>query len=449
MRRKASDRYDVAIVGGGFTGLTAAHELGRAGLRVVVVEQDKSVGGLASSFDVSGTKLERFYHHWFTNDRYVMELIGQLDLDDHITFRPTRTGMYYANKFHRLSSPIDVLEFRPLSLINRIRLGGLVLKARRVQNWRALEAQTAEEWLIKLAGPEVYRVVWAPLLKGKFGKYASEISAVWMWNKLKLRGGSRGKGGAEVLAYFRGGFAALAEAVTRDIIQHGGEVITNQCVTGLWVENNCVRGVGCGKDRLSADQVLLTPALPIVAELMRDHVSNDYFQRLQRVKYLANVCLVLELDRSLSDIYWLNVNDPSFPYVAVIEHTNMETSQTYGGRHIVYLSKYLLESDALYHMANDEVLTFSVPHIQRMFPEFSEHWIERFNVWKAKHTQPIVGCHYSRLIPDHETPIENCWICSMAQIYPEDRGTNYAVREGQSIADRMIKHASTLKLRSG
>jgi protoporphyrinogen oxidase len=145
------------------------------------------------------------------------------------------------------------------------------------------------------------------------------------------------------------------------------------------------------------------------------------------------VCLVLELDRSLSSTYWLNVNDPNFPFVGVIEHTNFERPETYGGKHIVYLSKYLPHTEALYAMSPDEVLEFALPHLQRMFPKLQRSWIQRHHVWKARWSQPVVEQHYSRLIPSAEGPLPGLHLCSMAQIYPEDRGTNYAVREGRKM----------------
>ncbi|HYG69598.1 MAG TPA: FAD-dependent oxidoreductase, partial [Anaeromyxobacteraceae bacterium] len=227
------ERAQVTIVGGGFTGLAAAYELARNGVRVRVLEAEAEVGGLAASFEVGGEKLERFYHHWFTSDGDVMALIDELGLGDRVTLHATSTGVYYANSFFRLSTPWDLLKFKPLRLHDRVRLGLLALRARRVKDWEALEDKTAEEWLRALGGDDVYRVVWQPLLQGKFGPYAEQVSAVWFWNKLKLRGGSRGKGGEERLAYFRGGFAALAEALASRIRELGGRIELNAPVSRI------------------------------------------------------------------------------------------------------------------------------------------------------------------------------------------------------------------------
>lgn len=424
----------VAIVGGGFTGLSAAYELTKLGHNVTVVERDEALGGLAGSFRLGDTWLEKFYHHWFNHDVHVMQLVEELGAANQVLLRPTRTGMYYGNKFFKLSSPLDVLRFTPLGWMDRIRLGLLVLKARAVKDWRQLEHLTAAEWLKQMAGDEVYRVVWEPLLTGKFGPYAQEISAVWFWKKLVLRGGSRGGKGAEVLAYYKGGFAALAGRLAAEIERAGGRILTGTSVDSLAVAGGRVTGIRCPEETIEADEVLLTPALPIAARLLEPHVDSAYVERLRQVKYLANICHVLILDRSLSDTYWLNVNDPSFPYVGVIEHTNFEPPTSYGGRHVVYLSKYLPETDELYRMDDDAVLDFSIEHVRRMFPEFSRDWIKQSCVWRARYAQPIVTRHYSQIVPDAQTPLEGCRIATMAQIYPEDRGTNYAIRDGRQVA---------------
>ena len=434
MSGAGSDSDPIVIVGGGFTGLAAAHDLAVAGCKVVVLEKDSAVGGLAGGFSVGGYTLEKFYHHWFTNDVHVMGLIRDIGRSDEVVFRPTRTGMYYANTIFRLSTPLDLLRFKALSLPNRIRLGLLALRARRIRDWKSIEHLTAREWLIGLAGPEVFRIVWEPLLVGKFGRYADKVGAVWFWKKLALRGGSRAKDGREMLAYYKGGFSELAEALKARLEEMGVEVRVDSPVTGLAVEDGRVTLVSTGQGVIRAGAVLLTQALPLAADLLEPHVAPDYAAGLRRIDYLANICLVLELDRSLSETYWLNVNDPSFPFVGVIEHTNFEPAASYGGRHIVFLSKYLPESDALYRMADDEVLDFAVPHLTRMFPDFRREWITGHHVWRALHSQPIAEPDYSALIPAEQTPLANVLIASMAQIYPEDRGTNYAIREGRRVA---------------
>ena len=426
----------VTIIGGGFTGLSAAYELVKKGIKVTVLEAEPEIGGLAAAFEVGGEKLDRFYHHWFTNDMEVMTLIDELGLNDRVEINPTNTGVYYANNFFKLSTPWDLLNFTPLSFFDRIRLGLLALRARRVKDWKELENKSAHEWLKELGGENVYRVVWQPLLKGKFGPYAEEVSAVWFWNKLKLRGGSRGKGGEERLAYFKGGFVSLADALAVKIRELGGVISLNSPVSSIRkVDKNWL--VETPNGTVTSQRVICTTALPLIADMIKSWASQSYLDELNRIQYIGNTCLVLELDRPLSKTYWLNVNEPSFPFVGVIEHTNFERPETYGGRHIVYLSKYLPHTDALYAMDADEFLAYAMPYMQKMFPTMERSWVLAHHLWRARWSQPVVEKHYGSLIPSEDGPVAGFHICSMAQIYPEDRGTNYAIREGRKIGKRI------------
>ncbi|WP_404207561.1 NAD(P)/FAD-dependent oxidoreductase [Vibrio sp. V03_P4A6T147] len=428
----------VTIIGGGFTGLSAAYELSKRGVSVVIIDSEAELGGLAASFDVAGEKLDRFYHHWFTNDLDVMNLIDELDLNSRVEISPTNTGVYYANSFFKLSTPWDLINFTPLSFFDRIKLGMLTLRARKISDWKTLENKTAHEWLKELGGDNVYRVIWEPLLKGKFGPYAESVSAVWFWNKLKLRGGSRGKKGEERLAYFKGGFVSLAEALGTKVKDNGGKIYLGTKATAVNRHNNNWV-VDTESGQIVSERVIFTTSLPIISELIKDWAHADYLSRLNQIKYIGNVCLVLELDRSLSSTYWLNVNDPTFPFVGVIEHTNFSKPENYGGRHIVYLSKYLPHTDRLYTMNSDEFFQYSFPFLKEMFPDFDRSWVIKHHLWRARWSQPVVEKHYSKLIPEQEGPVEGMHICSMAQIYPEDRGTNYAIREGRSIGREVSK----------
>jgi protoporphyrinogen oxidase len=359
--------------------------------------------------------------------------LRELGCDDRVMLRASRTGAYFAHRIFRLSSPLDLLRVSPLPLRDRLRLGWLTLRVRRLADWHALEDRTAADWLRELAGERVYEVVWEPLLRGKFGELADEVSAVWIWNKLKLRGGSRGRRGAETLAYYRGGFAALVDALVDGIRAQGGSVRTATPVDAIAVEGGRAVGVIADGTTIGASAVIATPALPIVADLVAPH-APAYAASLRRIRYLANLCVVLVLDRSLSDTYWLNVNDPGFPFVAVIEHTNFEPASSYAGRHVVYLSTYRPASDPLLRMPQDELVAFALAHLRRMFPALRAEWVVAAHAWQAEHAQPVVVRRYGELVPPARTPIEGLRLATMAQIYPEDRGTNYAIGAGRAAA---------------
>jgi protoporphyrinogen oxidase len=426
----------VAIVGAGMTGMSAAEALLQHGIRSTLYEKGDAVGGLAGSFEVNGTYLEKFYHHLFTSDRASAALIERLGLGDKLEWLPT-SNSFYANRIYRLSTPLDLLRFSHLSLADRVRMGLVYLSTRFVNDWHTLEAITAKEWLIRMAGRRGYEGVWRPMLRNKFGQYADEVAAVWIWNKLKLRGSSRGKGQEERLGYLRGGFGQAIDAWEAQLRASGIEIRLNSSVSEIRIEEGAARGVVVDGQFEPADQVLVTVAPELFLQLAPG-LPADYHARLSQIHYLANVCLVLSLDRSLSDTYWLNIGDPSIPFTGVIEHTNMQRPETYGGAHLAYISRYLDAEDPAYALSAEALLASYLPHLQHMFHGFERSWVVQAWAWRERYTQPVIGLHYSQIKPPFRTPVENLWLSCMAQVYPQDRGMNYAIVYGQRAVDEML-----------
>ena len=432
-------KYDVVIVGAGFTGLAAAFELAKSGKKVCVLEAGSSAGGLAGTFEFSdGVELEMFYHHWFNNDTYVPDLVRELGLSENMMSLPGKTGMYYNGRIWKLSTPLDLLRFKALRFSDRIRLGLMILKVRKMKDWKSIEKLNIREWLEALCGKRIYDVVWRPLVDSKFSIHAENISAVWMWKKLVLRGGTRDKKGGEELVYFRGGFGALSKALVQNIEELGSSVKFNFEVEDLITHKKHIKSVKTKKNLISGNQFLFTPAFPIIAKIFQSHVSDSWVKKWNKIKYLGNMCLVLRLEKSLSETYWINVNEPNFPFVGVIEHTNFDSPKNYDGSYIAYLSKYTDVSEKEWAYDDETYMEFAKPYLKRMFPKFSEDWIIDYKVWRAEFAQPVTERNYSRFVPDQSTPFENGYISTMAQIYPEDRGTNYAIREGRRVARLML-----------
>lgn len=432
------NNYDVVIVGAGFTGLTAAYVLAKQGKRVKVIEADSTPGGLAGIFEFDdGVRVEKFYHHWFNNDVFVPEMVKELGLEGDVILLPTRTGMYFNGRMWKLSTPLDLLRFKALSLVDRIRLGLLVFQVRKIKDWKTIENLSIREWLEGMCGKSVYKVVWEPLINSKFSVYAEAVNAVWMWKKLVLRGSTRNDKGGEELAYFKGGFGRLAEALVSAIRANGGEVSFDTKVQGVLTEGKKITAVTTDHGSVEGNKFLFTPSFPLIADMFQGSAEAEWLAKLRRVKYLGNMCLVLRLKHSLSDTYWLNVNDPGFPFVGVIEHTNFDTPENYKGSHISYLSRYLAIEDPVWAYTDEQYLDFALGHLRRMFPKFEKSWVIDFKVWRSEHAQPVTERNYSQYVPDESTPFHNALISTMAQIYPEDRGTNYAIREGRAIAKKL------------
>jgi len=439
MSQHNTNSSEVIVIGAGYAGLSAAYDLCKAGHKVTIYEKDSDIGGLAGTFELQpGMRVEKFYHHWFTNDVDVLGLIDELGLGHLKQYHSSNTGLYFTNSIFRLASPLDLLSFPGIPFIDRIRTGLMALIARRVNDWKPLENISAEDWLVKIGGRKAYNAIWKPLMQGKFGVEAPNVSAVWMWNKLKLRGSSRNKKGGESLVYFGGGFGALTDGIRKSLESLGVTIHLNTGVKRILTENGRATGVETERGTHRANAVLCTIPLPQFLQMTPD-LPSDYSSKCKEIRFLGNSCLVLRLSRSLSSTYWLNVADPSFPFVGIIEHTNLDSKENYGGDHIVYLSKYLPTTEKLFSFTTDEMLDYCVPFIQRIFPEFDRSWILSHHVWKAQFSQPVITKNYSNLIPSLKTPIDGLWLCTMAQIYPEDRGTNYAVRYGRRVAKEMLE----------
>ena len=433
----------VGIIGAGATGLPAAYDILRAGHEAIVYERAPFIGGHASTFDVGGQRLERGYHHWFTSDTDIVELVEEIGLGHTIRWIDSTVGTLNEGRIYDFVTPLDLLRFKPLSLSSRFRLGLMTLYLQRQKDWRKYEGVTAAEWLRRHGGQSVYDGFWGPMLRGKFGeRYHDQVSMAWVWGKIKTRVKSRDKSMVrEKLGYPMGSFGMVFDRLADRIRELGGEVHTSASVNRILVDDGRTSGLevrlgDAEPTEESFDAVLATTPSPVFTRLMPP-LPEEYQSRLDRARYMSAVLIVLVLRRPLSHVYWLNVADRSIPFVGVIEHTNLIGPEHYGGQHIVYLSNYLTTDNPLYGMSHEELLDEYLPHLKKVNPEFDLDWIETSYHHRVDGAQPVIGVNYSRHIPDHRTPFAGVYLANTTQIYPEDRGTNYSVRMGRQVA-RMI-----------
>ena len=438
---------NIGVIGAGAAGLAAAHSLGKAGHIVDVFEVAPFIGGQASTFDVGGGRLERGYHHLFTSDTDIIDLIYELGLGNKLKWIESSVGIFYGGEIYNFITPIDLLKFTPLSLLDRFRLGIVTLYLRKYKDWRKLEQFTASEWIRKYAGKGVYDVVWGPLLRGKFGSRFDTVGMPWFWSKIQTRFASRGKGikgmQRERLGYPSGSFAEIFEMLQNSIESMGGSVHISSPIRSIYVEDGVARGLvmqDSNKNDVykAYDAVLATTPSYIFPQLV-DCLDKDYLDRLLSVDYLSAVLVILVLKQPFSDIYRLNIADRSIPFVGLIEQTNFMDRATYGNKNIVYISNYLSEDSPLYQMDKKALLDEYIPHLKKINPAFDESWIEESYYHKVAAAQPIIGQGYSERIPSHRTPVKSLYLANTTQIYPEDRGTNYSVRMGKAVAKMIME----------
>ncbi|HPD00031.1 MAG TPA: NAD(P)/FAD-dependent oxidoreductase [Acetivibrio sp.] len=428
---------NICVVGAGATGLVAANELVKKGHKVYVFEAEEQHGGLVNTITVGNEKLEVFYHHIFTNDVEIIKLIEELDLSSELMWLEPKNSIYINRKLYPFTSPVDLLLFKELSFIDRIRMGLLVFKARFIKDWNQLENMSSKDWIIKNAGKSVYEKVWGPLLSSKFDYDADDISGTWIWNKFKLRGSTRGKNlNKELLGYMKGSFGVIYDKLAEKIINAGGEIYYSSPVDRIEPKEDKTLDIHCNGNIYNFDRVIVTTS-PEILNKMDIPFPEEYNEKLSKVKYKANICMILELSEKLSDYYWTTIAEKDFPFVLLIEHTNLVIENDYKS-HIIYLSRYLDRKNEIYSLSNDEIQSEFIKYLKIMFPDWDESKIRRVHINRTSYAQPVVVQQYSKILPQIDTPVENLFLASMAQIYPEDRGQNYSVRLGKQVAD-MIK----------
>src|SRR3954464_13521149 len=430
----------VAIIGGGVAGLTAAYRLLQSGHEVALYEAGPELGGLVRTFDAGGEPLEAFYHHIFTTDTTIIAMIEELGLGDRLVWKQSKVGFFRDGKIWPFVTPRDLLNFKPLPLIDRVRLGLAGVYLRRQTHWHRYEEITAMEWLRKYVGEQGLEKIWGPLLRGKFADQADDVAMAWLWSKIHLRFSSRAKGvdQKERLGYLMGSFGMLTQELERRVRAKGATVETSAPVAKVLVEGGVASGIKLQDGRtVNADAVIAcVPSerfLPLAPEL-----GAEYTRRVSAARWQSALCYVVSLKEQLSPIYWLNISDPGVPFIACVEHTNFIEPERYGGQHLVYLSNYLKPDHEYFDLTPGQLDDLYLPHLAQFNPRFDRSWVKERWVFKGHNAQPVIRMHYRDDLPDHRTPVPGLYLANMQQIYPEDRGQNYSIRMGEIVAGMAV-----------
>jgi len=429
----------IAVVGAGLAGLTAALRLTEAGHRVKVFERYPRPGGLARVLEVGGEPLEAFYHHLFTSDTSYVALAEELGVADLIDWLPSRMGIWTDGRLWDFGTPQSLLRFGPLSLIDKIRFAASTLLLQRSKDPTRFENVTASEWIRRHQGERVWQRVWGPLFHQKFAEDADKVAMVWLWGKLNLRGKSRSTSGmGERLGYMRGSFAKFVEALEDRLEAGGTELHLSEAVQRI--ENNAGRfSIHTRSSSWTANRVLAATPVPDYLEIAGQLLSEDERNNLSGLRATGAIVSILELEHSLTPFYWLNIADPDMPFGGLIEHTNYIPRERYGGRHLLYISNYLFPDHPLFHAPKKEVIASYLPALARVNKDFDPSWIVKSHHFRAEYAQPVVSVGYRERIPPFRSNVPGLYLCTMAQIFPEDRGQNYAVAYGEKAAKVVLE----------
>ncbi|MEW6406252.1 MAG: NAD(P)/FAD-dependent oxidoreductase [Chloroflexota bacterium] len=431
---------NIAIIGAGIAGMSAAYDLARAGHKVTIYEAGDQVGGLASGFKEPhwDWSVEKYYHHWFASDKHMLELIEELGLSHKVLFPRPYTVLLHNDRWYPFDSILQALLFPGLGWgLDKIRFGFVGLYLRLTKNWPPLEKITAHEWMLKWVGRRVYEKMWQPLLIGKFGPYYKEVPMAWFWARLHVR--------TTRLGTYQGGFQAFCDDFVEILRGLGVEIYVKTSVRQIRQsdENHLL----CQTDRRPTtddrpvyDKVLVTTSPALMATLAPD-LPEDYLCGLLNSKSMGAVVLTLALKHRLSEqgYYWYNIpKSAGYPFLALVEHTNFVSPEHFGGDHIVYCGDYLEADHEYFDLTQDELLEHFIPALKRFNPKFERGWINKTWLHRTRYAQPVPLLDHSQNIPPIATPIAGLYFASMSQVYPWDRGTNFAVEIGRRAASMMV-----------
>ncbi len=411
----------VAIIGGGITGLSAAYELTKRGILVKVFERGDKPGGLASGFREKDWKwsLEEYYHHIFTNDKEIISLSKKIGAK--ILILKPITASFIQGREIQLDSPVSVMKFKYLSVYDRLRMGLGLLILKLIPDGTFLERFTVARSLPYFLGNNAYKVVWEKLLRAKFGPFLPKVNMAWFWSRVAKR--------TKNLGYFEGGFQKFIEKLTKRIIENGGEIVINAEVSKIEKEK---KGWKVGGEIF--DKIIVTTPATIAEQLFKERIAN-----FPKLDYLWGQTLILELDESLMQSYWLNILEYEWPFLVAVEHTNLIDKRNYNGKVLVYLGNYLASEDPRLGMDKETLFKLYLPFLKKINSKFEEEWVEKRWLFKSPFAQPVFPVNYSRQLPGFKTTLDGVWVANMSMVYPFDRGTNYAVKMGRDVAQEVLK----------
>lgn len=425
----------VAIIGAGAAGLISAYRLASLGHDVTVFEQADEPGGLAASFAVDGTMLDRYYHFICPPDTAYLELIDELDLGSRLRWRHTRMGVWHDGAYHRFGTPTSLLAFSPLPFADRVRFGRATLRARRRRGWQDLDALAARDWLRAEQGDRSYDTVWRPLLEMKFGEAADDVSAAWMWARINRVAHSRRWGlGRERLGYLEGGTRTLVEALLSRTAAKGGTVRLGARVDQVLVDSGRTRGVRVNGADEFFDVVVSTIAPPLLAAIAPE-LPEAYAKAQRSIEYAAVICAVIVAREPLGRDFWLNVSDERAPFPGVITYTHLDPMPALGGLHVHYVPIYLSAEDPRWTSGQGAVARDVVRGLDEIHPGFARQVVRIFE-HRDRWAQPLYHAGYAHdaglLQPG--TPIIGLYRADMSQVYPNDRSIVNAAAQAAELA---------------
>jgi protoporphyrinogen oxidase len=415
-------------------GLAAAFHASRAGHVVSVLEAAPEPGGMAAHFDLSGLSIERFYHFVCKSDAATMELMGELGIAHLLRWRSTSMGLFTGGRLRNWGTPLALLNFDEVSLLSRLRYGLFAFLSVRRNRWDAIETESARSWITRWCGLEIYERLWRPLFDLKFFQYSENISAAWIWTRIKRLGRSRKSMMQEELGYIEGGSQTLVDALCSAIAKNGGELHTGCAARKVVVQNGRVTGVITSQGMFPADAVICTVPTPLVSSLVPD-LPEDWKARYDSIVNMGICCLVFKLARSITPHFWVNISEPEIAVPGIIEFSNLRPVE---GASVVYVPYYMPNDHIKFTWSDEALLEEAFGYLRRINPAVTAADVIAAHVARLRHAQPVCEPGFAAKIPPVVTPIDGLQVADTCFYYPEDRGISESVRLGREMAGRLV-----------
>lgn len=423
----------IALIGAGYAGLTAAYDLGKAGHTVTLYEALPEAGGLATGFKPNhwDWPLEKFYHHLFTNDDAIIGFCRELGVGDKLTVYRPSTDLVYQGKPYPFDSPLAVLRYPGLSLVEKLRAGLTVAYLKVQRHWPPFDKVTAHEWMGRAMGSAYFKE-FESLLRGKFSdENYREVPMTWFWARLFKR--------TPKLIYPDGGFQTITDAMVRAVQTQGATLHLNCPVRAIRQAEGGWH-VTTDKGEVSYDAVIATVSPELLTRLV-PALPDDYLRGLRGLRHMGAVVITVALSRQLTGkSYWLNLDKHKYPMLSLVEHTNMADPKHYGGDHLIYMGDYLDPKHPYLSYSAEQLFEVYEPALRAFNPAYERSWVRGMWLFSTPYAQPLPTLNYAARIPPLKTPLSGLYFASMSQVYPWDRGTNYAVEMGHKVATELLNH---------
>lgn len=424
----------IAVLGAGPMGLAVAYQLARDGHQPVVFEADDRVGGMTACFDFSGLEIERYYHFHCTSDTAFLQVLDELDIADKMRWVETKMGYWYQNRMQPWGNPFALLGFRGLSLLAKFRYGLHAFLCTKRTDWKPLDNVEATGWIRRWVGDEAWEVLWRRLFDYKFYDYSDNLSAAWIWSRIRRIGRSRYDLFREKLGHLEGGSPTLLNAMKADIERHGGVIKLKTPAQRVLIEDGCVKGVQTAVGTETFDKVISTVPLPYVPRLMPD-LPHEVMEKFSALKNIAVVCVIAKLKKPLSPNFWLNVNDPEMDIPGLVEYSNLRPLD----HSIVYVPFYMPGEHPKFAESDEVFLDKVRRYLKKINPALSDSDFIDMRASRYRHAQPICDPGYLQKLPPVSLPVSGLWVADTSYYYPEDRGISESISFGRKMAREAVQ----------